>query len=127
MEPVGKELGTFSGTVSNQTFNEDGSVPAHLEIPDVGPFGALSSTCTFEAPENPDHETGVYRERGYSLTQDGNPVRYRCPGVWRETTPGGNWEVKHCAANIDGHRVFVVANFKAADMSITGTQYELES
>ncbi len=50
-----------------------------------------------------------------------------CAGVWRATTPGGNWEVKHCAVNIDGRLVFVVANFKATDMSITATQYELES
>ena len=127
IEPVGNKLGTFEGRVSNQTFNEDGSVSAHLEIKDVGPFGSISGTCTFEAPENPDLQTGINRERGYSLTQDGSPLMYRCAGVWRETESGGNWEIRHCAVNREGGRVFVILHFKAEGMSVAGTLFELES
>ena len=127
MEHLGNKMGTYVGEVINQTFNEDRSVSAHIRIKDVGPLGAITGTCTFEAPESPEHNTGIYRERGYSLASDGSPVMYRCAGVWRETNAGGNWEVKHCAVNAEGIRVFVVLNFKTEDMSVTATLYELDS
>ncbi len=127
MNALGKEIGSFSGTVATQIANKDKSMSVTIEAQDAGPFGAVVSTGTFHPPSNPDVHTGLYTDIGFTLNAGESPIPFEGQGVWRETAQGGHWEAKVCAVNAAGMRVFAVLNFEFSDKSVSATLYELDS
>lgn len=123
MSAIGEKQAEISGKITSVTIR-DASSEVNLEA-NVGEFGTVFGTVTFEAPVDADGETGPVVVRGRALRPDGATVPFRGGGTWRKSGKH-RWEIKHISLDAEGQRIFVVDEFDMVARTNTGTLYALD-
>ena len=123
MSVIGEKQAEISGKITSVTIR-DASSEVNLEA-NVGEFGTVFGTVTFEPPVDADGETGPVVVRGRALRPDGATVPFRGGGTWRKSGKH-RWEIKHISLDAEGQRIFVVDEFDMVARTNTGTLYALD-
>ncbi len=120
--PVGKELGSYSGSFSYIRYPEEGAVEGSYTAKVTGDLaGTATGTMTF----NGDAERGTCSDRGAGYLTAGGVVPYNGHGTYWATSQG-NWEVR--LAFMVGETPTVSEgqiSMKDGVFSLTGKLYEL--
>ena len=123
MAAIGEKQAEISGKITTVTIRDAGS-EVNVEA-NVGSFGMVFGTVTFEPAVDAARETGPVIVRGRALRPDGATVAFKGAGTWRKTGTH-QWEIKHISLDTDGQRIFVVDVFDLEARTNTGTLYALD-
>ena len=123
MQVIGEKQAEISGKITSVTIRDAGS-EVNLEA-NVGSFGMVFGTVTFERAVDAVGETGPVAVRGQALRPDGASVPFSGGGTWRKTGKH-RLEIKHISLDAEGQRIFVVDEFDLATRTNTGTVYALD-
>ena len=123
MAAIGEKQAEISGKITTVTIRDTGS-EVNVEA-NVGSFGLVFGTVTFEPAVDAARETGPVVVRGRALRPDGATVAFKGAGTWRKMDTH-QWEIKHISLDTDGQRIFVVDVFDLEARTNTGTLYALD-
>jgi|TARA_B110000263_G_C15057955_1_gene396058 hypothetical protein len=123
MSVIGEKQADIDGKITSVTVRKDWS-EVNVEA-QVGSFGMVYGTVTFEPAVDEAKETGPVVVQGRALRGDGSVVPFSGGGTWRKS---GKYrrEIKHISIDANGDRIFVVDEFDFEGRINSGVVYALD-
>ena len=124
MSVIGEKQADIEGKITSVTVRKGWS-EVNVEA-QVGSFGMVYGTVTFEPAVDEAQETGPVVVQGRALRGDGDVVPFSGGGTWRKSGKHRR-EIKHISIDANGDRIFVVDEFDFEARINTGVVYALDS
>ena len=123
MSVIGEKQADIDGKITSVTVRKGWS-EVNVEA-QVGSFGMVYGTVTFEPAVDEAKETGPVVVQGRALRGDGDVVAFSGGGTWRKS---GKYrrEIKHISIDANGDRIFVVDEFDFEGRINSGVVYALD-
>ena len=123
MSVIGEKQADIDGKITSVTVRKDWS-EVNVEA-QVGSFGMVYGTVTFEPAVDEAKETGPVVVQGRALRGDGDVVSFSGGGTWRKSGKHRR-EIKHISIDANGDRIFVVDEFDFEGRINSGVVYALD-
>lgn len=123
MSVIGEKQADIDGKITSVTVRKGWS-EVNVEA-QVGSFGMVYGTVTFEPAVDEAKETGPVVVQGRALRGDGDVVSFSGGGTWRKSGKHRR-EIKHISIDANGDRIFVVDEFDFEGRINSGVVYALD-